>query len=124
MQRTENFNDDEFKCRCCGMLRITPQWIRFIEKLQEARTRAKIPFVITSGARCPAHNQAVGGVTNSPHLTTRKNLASDIETKTVHFRFVILEALLFVGFTRIGIKEECLHVDEDPNKVPEVAWLY
>lgn len=37
--------------------------------LEPVRQRLGVPFVITSGFRCPALNKAVGGKENSYHLT-------------------------------------------------------
>lgn len=93
----------------------------FMYHLQQARTKAQIPFVIVSGYRTKAHNQKVGGVPDSAHT---HGLAADISTKTSHERLVILKALIETGFDRIGIANSFIHVDIDNNKAPMVAWLY
>ena len=61
----KNFSASEFKCPCCDKQQM--DW-SFTEKLDYARNIAGIPFIITSGYRCPAHNQAVGGVSSSSHI--------------------------------------------------------
>jgi hypothetical protein len=33
-------------------------------------------------------------------------------------------ALIASGFTRIGIADTFIHVDNDPVKTPAVVWLY
>ena len=43
--------------------------------LDDARHKAGVSFVITSGVRCSSHNRAVGGKKSSSHL---KGLAADI----------------------------------------------
>ena len=93
----------------------------FLLRLDEARERAGIPFVINSGYRTPEHNAKIGGKPNSSHL---KGLAVDISVTNSRQRFIILNALLDVGFTRIGIADTFIHVDLDNEKSKEVIWTY
>jgi len=62
----------EFACKCTrcrsvqfGIEDIDPN---LIIALEMARVSAGRAFVITSGARCPRHNQSVGGKRASSHL--------------------------------------------------------
>lgn len=72
-QVTEHFNLREFQCKCgCGTLKISSRLIAMLEAL---RQELKVPFVITSGYRCPTHNANVGGDKNSFHM---QGLACDI----------------------------------------------
>lgn len=122
MQLTKNFTDDEFRCKCgCNTLIDTPEFRSFVARLQAARTLAGIPFVINSGYRCEKHNAEVGSKPDSSH---RRAIAADIETKTLKARFRILKSLYYVGFTRMGIKEGFLHVDDTPDKVQDILWTY
>lgn len=123
-QRTKNFSDREFECSCCGQLNISATWIKFIEKLQEARDQAQVPFTINSGARCAKHNQAVGGKRDSSHLITEFNLAADIKTQNSHVRHRILRSVYAVGFDRVGIGQNFIHVDMDYSKAQGVTWVY
>jgi len=93
----------------------------FLLKLDEARERAGIPFVINSAYRSPEHNAKIGGKPNSSHL---KGLAVDISVTNSRQRFIVLNALLEVGFTRIGIADTFLHVDLDNGKSKDVIWTY
>ena len=93
----------------------------FIIRLGEARTIAGIPFVISSGFRTKEHNAKVEGVNGSAHT---KGLAADIRIANSRIRFIILSALLKVGFTRIGIANNFIHVDVDTGKAPNVIWTY
>jgi zinc D-Ala-D-Ala carboxypeptidase len=93
----------------------------FLNKLDEARERAGIPFVINSAYRTPEHNAKIGGKPNSSHL---KGLAVDISVTNSRQRFIVLNALLEVGFTRIGIADTFIHVDLDSGKSKEVIWTY
>ena len=57
-----HFCKSEFACRCCGELKIK---MRLIDGLEKLRTLAGKAIVIHDGYRCLAHNQQVGGVTDS-----------------------------------------------------------
>ena len=93
----------------------------FLGKIDEARDIANIPFKITSGYRTRKRNKKVGGVANSSHL---KGLAADIRCKDSKSRCIILNALLEVGFNRIGIAKTFIHCDIDASKSPNVTWVY
>lgn len=93
----------------------------FLLMLDEARSIASIPFKINSGYRSKEHNKSVGGVSGSSH---RVGFAADIHCNESRNRFIMVNALIQVGFNRIGIGNTFIHVDNDPNKSPEVIWLY
>ena len=93
----------------------------FLQKLDRAREISGVPFRINSGMRSYDWNQKVGGTPNSSHLI---GLAADISATTSNRRFVIVRALMEVGFTRIGIGDTFVHVDCDPDKVENCIWLY
>ena len=94
-----------------------------LEKLDKARDIAGIPFVVNSGIRTPKHNKAVGGTDDSSHLE-QKGYAVDLKCTDSRSRFIMFHALLKAGFTRIGIRKDFIHVDDDPNKSPQVIWTY
>jgi uncharacterized protein YcbK (DUF882 family) len=100
----------------------------FLQKLDNARAIAGIPFKINSGFRTLAHNKSLiarglKAVQNSPHLA---GYAADIAIPNgaSKERFIIVNALLKAGFTRIGIDKTFVHCDCDPTKDKEVIWLY
>ena len=93
----------------------------FLIKLDRAREVAQIPFKINSAYRTPEHNAKIGGKPNSSHL---KGLAVDISVTNSRQRFIVLKALIQVGFNRIGIAKNFIHVDDDKSKDSEVVWLY
>ena len=117
MRKTKNFTEDEFKCSCCGKNFI--DW-RFVKRLQKARSKAGVPFIINSGYRCEKHNAEVGGVSGSAHV---KGLAADIVAVGGHTKLRIIQSLLGVGFTRLGIGKSYVHVDMD-NSRPDGIWVY
>ena len=116
--RLKHFKVKEFNCPCCGVRSMDEHLLRLLDS---ARIQAGVPFVINSGYRCRDHNHRVGGSPTSSHL---KGLAADIATLTARKRFQILKALIYVGFTRIGISEGFVHVDVDPDKQEDSLWVY
>lgn len=67
-----NFTKGEFRCKCggihCDGFPAQPQET-LVRALQQVRDYFDVPVTVSSGLRCPAHNWAVGGVSNSRHLT-------------------------------------------------------
>ena len=92
----------------------------FLAKLDEAREYANIPFIINSAYRSPTHPESIKNPTSS-HI---KGLAVDISVKDSRTRFLVLDALLVVGFSRVGISNSFIHVDLDMNKSQNVIWTY
>jgi uncharacterized protein YcbK (DUF882 family) len=93
----------------------------FMTRLQSARDISEVPYKINSGYRTEEHNDRVGGVTNSSHL---KGKACDISAPNSIDRMNILKGLIKAGFTRIGIADTFIHVDNDHDKPDGVVWLY
>jgi len=77
MNLTKNFKKSEFECKCgCEMPNDVLGTIRVLaEHLQAIRDTSKAPILINSAYRCPSHNKAIGGVSNSQHVLGK---ASDI----------------------------------------------
>ena len=92
----------------------------FLERLDQARAFADIPFIINSAYRSPEHPLSIENPTSS-HI---KGLAVDIKATDSTTRFKILDALLFVGFKRIGFGKTFIHVDSDYDKTQDVIWTY
>jgi hypothetical protein len=115
----EFFKYSEFDCKCgCGENLMNAL---VMYKLDRARAMANVPFVINSGYRCKTHNKNVGGSPTSSHV---KGLAVDIATEFGEDRYLILKALFFYGFTRIGIAKGFIHADLDEDKTQGNVWLY
>jgi len=112
-----NFKKDEFDCKCnCGKNNIDDE---LITMLNEARILADVSFVVNSACRCDEHNHNVGGSKTSSHP---KGFAVDIKVTSSINRMKILTALLKVGFKRIGIYKNFIHVDNDKSKPLNVIW--
>jgi len=116
----DNFYPENFKCPCCG---IGPEKMdrMTVDDLDDARSGANIPFVITSAYRCPDHNAEVGGMSSSAHV---RGYAVDIACEGSRSRHKIVISLLKSSFNRIGIAKDFIHADKDPDKPANVIWVY
>ena len=109
----------EFECPCCARNATSK---KFIGKLDYAREKARVPFVVTSGYRCKRRNLKEKGTLTSVHLV---GLAADISTPTAGLRYHVLKGLFAAGFVRMGIGKDFIHVDDGyANKTNEVVWDY
>jgi uncharacterized protein YcbK (DUF882 family) len=98
-----------------------------IQALDIARDIYGYPMVITSGFRTIEHNRSLieRGYAASPNSSHLLGWAVDIAVPNSERRFLMLEALLDAGFTRIGMGKTFIHVDMDPNKTPKhCIWTY
>ena len=98
-----------------------------LQMLDHAREIAKVPFKINSGYRTQSHNAYVGGV--QPGLKSKGSshlfgYAADIAATDSRTKYIIVDSLLQAGFNRIGIAKTFIHVDNDPDKDPNVIWTY
>ena len=92
-----------------------------VAKLDLIRGDAGIPFVIESGLRTPEENKAVGGATNSAHLTAE---AVDIRCLTSENRYKIITSALKHGINRIGVGSNYIHLDISKTLPQGVVWHY
>ena len=113
------FSKSEFKCndvQCFDLM--NPE---LIKKLDLARGIAEVSFFITSSYRDKETNDREGGSKKSAHL---RGNAVDIQCENSYHRFKIVQALLDVGFTRIGIHSTFIHADVDEELADCVIWTY
>lgn len=114
------FKPYEFK-NCIPSCNIEDMNEEFITMLDLARHNAGIPFRLNSAYRTEQWERSKGRSGQSAHT---KGLAVDINCNdNRHGRYLIIKALLNVGFNRIGIYENHIHVDYDQTKSKEVIWL-
>ncbi|WP_207637552.1 D-Ala-D-Ala carboxypeptidase family metallohydrolase [Desulfotruncus alcoholivorax] len=100
-----HFKEQEFACRCCGLVRVNLYLVDMLEQLRE-RLGGR-PVVITSGYRCPEHNRIVGGAKQSQHLLGN---AVDIEVDGL-VPGEVATAAGQVGFLGVGLYPTFAHVD-------------
>ena len=111
-----HFREHEFQCRCsCGSNQIQPG---LIYKLDDLRAALGAPVNISSGYRCPAHNDRVSSTgIHGPHTT---GLAADVRCHGPSAHQIIKLALA-AGFTGIGISQKgdpatrFVHLDMIPD---------
>jgi uncharacterized protein YcbK (DUF882 family) len=108
---SEWFSTTELECRCNRSHKHQIA-VDLIAKLDHLRERLDKPIRITSGYRCPEHNQAVGGVADSQHT---QGTAADIVVYDVH-PDVVAKIAEEIGFTGIGLYDTFTHVDVRPQK--------
>ena len=112
----KNFDIHEFDCKCgCNENKMDN---KFLEKIDNARDIAGVPFIINSGYRCPKHNSKIGS-TSDNHT---KGVAADIKCTNGPTRIKILYGLIKAGFKRIGIHKKFIHADT--NDKVDSAWVY
>lgn len=110
---TPNFSRRELACKCgCKPIPagIDANLARLARALQELRDLAGVPLIVTSGYRCPAHNQAVGGAPGSQHM---HGLAADIWSKHLTPKELADLAEKIPAFANggIGLYSRWVHVD-------------
>ena len=101
----------EFRCRCgrntCHYFIANEHFLNTFVRL---RSEYNFPLKINSGFRCQAHNEAIGGVTNSKHTLGR---AVDISTRSMRgsakARFIDLANK---HFNFVKVYETFIHMDD------------
>ena len=123
MMLTDNFNREEFDCRCgCEMPDDVFDNIRALAiELQTIREHCCESITINSAYRCPSHNKSIGGVSNSQHILGK---AADIVINNItptHVANMIEDMLemedlfpFYIG--GIGRYNTFTHVDIRPSK--------
>ena len=92
----------------------------FLHRLDVARFHSGVPYIINSAYRTVEHEKTKGRDGTSSHT---KGLAVDLRATNARTKFKIITGLLKAGFTRIGVYEWGIHVDEDYEKDQSVIWL-
>lgn len=117
--RWPDFPKHEMTCKCgeCGLALMQPH---VMDSLQVLRTRIGRPLGISSGYRCPKHNKAVRS-TSTNHTG---GWAVDIKCKAGGLRYDVLSEAPRLGFTRIGIHNDFIHLDMNPNMPQKIVWFY
>lgn len=91
----------------------------FLQQLDKLRHRCGFPLHIISGYRTKDYNIIVKGALDSSHM---RGVAADIRCRGNHERYVILREAIRLGFNRIGVYNNHIHVDIDDTLVGNVIW--
>lgn len=110
---TKHFKDKEFQCKCgnCNPIKINTELKAVLELV---RIHFDSPVIITSGYRCEAHNNHVGGAPKSKHVL---GIAADIKVKGVSPDTVysFLDEI-FPSQYGLGLYKGWVHVDVRTDK--------
>lgn len=119
------FKVEDWACPHCGENKSTPE---HRARIDELRYRAGFPLILTSGYRCPIHNQAVSSTgPNGPHTTGE---ASDVGVDRKR-AYIVLGIAIDMKFSGIGIQQKgagrFIHLDDlrEPRHAPRpTLWSY
>lgn len=118
--RSANFSDSEFKCKCEWRVPSLPRHDEvpppdeLIDILQDVRDHFGAPVRVHSGHRCPPYNRFVGGAKGSKHM---EGIAADITVDGVQPNVVQLYLLRkYPDTLGIGRYNTFTHVDTRPYK--------
>ena len=125
-QLTQHFNSKELACKHCGRMEI-PQ--ASLDRLQRVRNRVGHVLNISSGYRCPEHNNAVSKTgRDGPHTIAAFDIAVHGDEA-----YHVIQAAQAEGFTGIGVNQkgplECrfVHLDDlndAPGRPRPHVWSY
>jgi hypothetical protein len=100
------------------MVGVVPELMALLDK---ARDVSGIPYIITSGLRTVAENNALANaVSDSAHLTGE---AVDLSYSTTTRRLLILKGLYAVGIRRLGMGLTYIHADISKTLPQDVFFL-
>lgn len=111
------FSNTELGCKHCGLIALDPTFAHMLVALRIVFNKPMNP---TSICRCPVHNKAVGGASQSLHLTTpafpqvKGTAAIDVnysgQPNPTQYRNDLARLAWRMGF-RIGYHKTFLHLD-------------
>jgi len=94
---------------------------QFMTALDALRAQAGIPLVLNCAYRSVQWDKSKGRSGNSAHT---RGKAADIRCNASATRMKIVRAALALGFKRIGIGKDYVHVDMDLSLPQNVIWHY
>lgn len=119
-QISKYFTRSEFECPDCKVCNVNQ---KLLNKLDLLRISFGRPLNVTSGCRCYAHNLAVGGASDSLHITTITEQcgAADIAINDGPDKYRLLEIAIALPFLGIGIGKGFVHFDIRDQRA---LWTY
>lgn len=114
------FKPREFACKHCG--EVIPMSLALVEALDWLRGLMAVPFIVSSGYRCPVHNKNVGGAPKSFHMSGK---AADITVARKELLPIIYRIAIVSGkFNAVGIKDgSFIHFDVG-NRIRPYYYVY
>ncbi len=114
------FKEIEFQ-RCSPPCSLQDMKQEFMDILDKVRETAGIPLIINSAHRSTQHEKKQGRTGASTHTL---GCAADIKAADSRTRFLIVDAAIKLGVTRIGIAKTYIHIDTSEKHDKQVIWLY
>jgi len=106
---TKNFSRSEYACKCgCGYDTVDYDLVMFHQRIRDHFGK---PVTITSGCRCEAWNERVGGEDDSQHMKAK---AGDIIVHGITPKAVGVYADS-IGVPGIGVYDDFTHMDVRSN---------
>ena len=102
-------------CPCCGVQGMDDE---FMEEIDHLRHISQIPFIVTSGYRCPDYNNRIAKSGKSGPHTTGKAIDISLYGNKA---WIVLSNALEMGFSGVGVyqsgdfKGRFLHLDQVEN---------
>ena len=120
MIKAKYFSEREFNrlSPACSLQDMAQDTMTMLDRM---RALCGFPLVLTSAFRTKEWDLAKGRSGNSAHT---KGKAVDILCNDSAKRFKIVWAAREVGFNRIGIGSNFIHVDNDTTLPQNVMWHY
>ena len=116
-QLSRHFTFEEMACPCgCG---VEPD-VGFLSKLEVARGLYGKPMTITSGMRCAAYQASINP---KVPVTGHTRYGVDIACGSGTQRWYMVRALIDAGFSRVGLYDKHLHIDDHPKLPKNVIWI-
>ena len=129
------FIEDEFRCQCTQCGGHENMHATFMRYLDQFREYLGIPFIITSGYRCPLHPVERRKTSPGPHST---GMAADIAIMGMSAHTLVYALGEFrketgIQFNGVGldqrgdVDDRYIHLDicqEGPNRLRPSIWTY
>ena len=113
-----HFKEVEFCKVGCHKSDMQPATLRRLERLREIVNE---PLILSSAYRTPYHEQLKGRPTNGAHTL---GCAVDLVCDNNLLRYKIVAAAVQVGFNRIGIGKNFIHLDDSNVHNSPRIWTY
>ena len=122
--KTKNFSvigDPKLICTC-GHINCDKRSVKqsTLTRLQKVRNDAMRPLAVTSGGRCPNHQNEVNRTTPADH---QKGIGVDIAVNGGAERAQLVKFGLKHGFNAIGVAKTFVHLGFREGEQP-VIWVY
>lgn len=118
MKKLRYFEESEF-ARCTPACKSSDICQDSLERLDECRALAGVPFVLNSCYRSYDYERKQGRSGKSAHCLGR---AFDIKCTDSSARYRIIAAALQCGFSRIGVYKRFIHLDDAISLPTHVIW--